>query len=101
MEAYVERQEFETLKKDVEALKIKMDKNADFLHELDKKLDVIIEKIGNNEKNEEIKLEPINTKINNQNERIEKIESALTWLWRAIGTTIIGLAFKIIFDIAK
>ena len=101
MEQYVEKAEFEALKKEVEEIKAEQNKNTDLLHELDKKLDVIIEKIGNSEKNEEIKIKPINTRVDSLEERIKKIEATLTWLWRLIGATVIGVIFDIIFSIKK
>ena len=101
MEQYVEKAEFEALKKEVEEIKAEQNKNTDLLHELDKKLDVIIEKIGNSEKNEEMKIKPINTRVDGLEERIKKIEGTLTWLWRLIGATVIGVIFDIIFSIKK
>ena len=92
MEAYVDRTEFEALKKEVEEIKAEQNKNADLLHEIDKKIDVICGSMKNSEKYEELKFKPLA-------EKVEKIESSNTWLWRAIAGAIITLAVKIIFDV--
>lgn len=92
MEAYVDRTEFEALKKEVEEIKTEQKQNADLLHDIDKKIDSICQKMEDSEKYEELKFKPLA-------EKVEKIESSNTWLWRAIAGAIITLAVKIIFDV--
>jgi len=94
MESYVERKEFESLKEEVKEIKTEMTKNADLLQNIDKKIDIINEKILNTKQMEELKLNPLK-------EKIEKIESNNSWLWRTITATIIGLAIEVLFNIAK
>ena len=94
MEAYVDRKEFEALKEEVKEIKLEMSKNADLLQSIDKKIDIINEKILNTKQMEELKLNPLK-------EKIEKIESNNSWLWRTITATIIGLAIEVLFNLAK
>lgn len=94
MENYVDRKEFETLKEEVKEIKLEMTKNADLLQNIDKKIDIINEKILNTKQMEELKLNPLK-------EKIEKIENNNSWLWRTITATIIGLAIEVLFNIAK
>lgn len=94
MESYVDRKEFEALKEEVKEIKLEMTKNADLLQSIDKKIDIINEKILNTKQMEELKLNPLK-------EKIEKIESNNSWLWRTITATIIGLAIEVLFNIAK
>ena len=92
MEAYVDRTEFEALKREVEEIKTEQKQNADLLHDIDKKIDLICQKMENSEKYEELKFKPLV-------ERVEKLEANITWVWRAIATAIITIAIKIIFDV--
>lgn len=91
MESYVDRKEFEALKDEVKEIKIEMNKNADLLHSIDKKIDVISGNILNSTQVEELKINPLK-------EKIQKIESSNTWLWRTIAGAIITIVVKIIFD---
>jgi predicted nucleic acid-binding Zn-ribbon protein len=94
MESYVDRKEFEALKEEVKEIKLEMTKNADLLQSIDKKIDIINEKILNTKQMEELKLNPLK-------EKIEKIENNNSWLWRTITATIIGLAIEVLFNLAK
>lgn len=93
-ESYVSRKEFESLKKEVDEIKKTMSINAEILQKIDKKVDIIDEKISNANEREELKIGPIN-------ERIKKVEDNQTWLWRAVGTVLIGIIIKLAFDISK
>lgn len=91
---YVSREEFIALQKEVEELKKDMEKNSLLLQSIDKKIDVITERIGNNSKLDELKLKPLE-------KRVEKLEDSLTWAWRTVVGTIIGIAIKVIYDVSK
>ena len=93
-EEFVNREEFNMLKKDVEKIKDDMVENTKVLGGIDKKLDVITERLVNTDKISDLKLEPIEN-------RLSKLENAQSWLWRTVGTTLIGILFKIIFDVSK
>ena len=94
METYVDRKEFELLKEEVKEIKTEMTKNATLLYNIDKKLDVINEKILSTTQMEELKLKPLTDKV-------EKVESNQSWLWKSVIGTILGLAIKILFDVSR
>lgn len=93
-EEYVSRNEFNTLKSEVQELKEEVGEYRGLLQQIDKKIDVIGEKINNGEKMDELKLKPIEKKV-------EKLENSQDWLWKTVISSIIGLAIKIIFDVTR
>ena len=93
MENFVDRKEFEQLKDEVKEIKIEMTKNATLLQSIDKKIDLIDQKMLNTKEMEELKLNPLK-------EKIEKIENNNNWLWKTVIGGILGLAIKILFDMA-
>ena len=94
MENYVDRKEFDALKEEVKEIKLEMVKNADLLQQIDKKIDIINEKILSTKQMEELKITPLK-------EKIDKLEGNNTWLWRTITATIIGLAIELLFNFSK
>ena len=84
---YVSQMEFKNLSDRVEKLEAQSEKNETLLLEIDKKVDLIFEKIVNAGDKEDLKFKPINEKITN-------IEDNQKWIWRSIGGTIIGLLIK-------
>lgn len=91
---YVSREEFNNLKLEVQNLKEEIGENKKILTEIDKKLDVIAEKINTGEKMDELKLQPLIA-------RIAKLEENQGWLAKTTAGAIIGIVFKIIFDFAN
>ena len=87
MEGYVSKEEFVELKKQVQDIMTELNGSKDTIHEIDKKLDVIIERISNSDKNLE--------------NRIEKLEETQSWLTKTTLGAVIGIAIKVIFDISK
>ena len=73
MENYVDRKEFDALKEEVKEIKLEMVKNADLLQQIDKKIDIINEKILSTKQMEELKITPLK-------EKIDKLEGNNTWL---------------------
>ena len=94
MENYVNRVEFEALKDEVREIKEEMSVNSRLLQTIDKKIDVINEKIITNDKIDDLKYAPIE-------KRVKKLEDGSEWLKRTLGATIIGIVIKIIFDVSK
>lgn len=90
----VSREEFENLKKDVEKLEGNLIESEKLLQNIDKKIDVINEKITNADKIENLKYAPLESKVN-------KIEANQDWLWKTVLGSILALAIKIIFDITR
>lgn len=93
-EEFVKREEFENLKKNVEKLEENLVASEKLLQTIDKKIDVINEKITSSDKIDELKYNPLDT-------RLTKVESNQDWLWKTLIASILGLAIKIIFDITR
>ena len=111
-ENFVSRIEFNDLKSEVQELKVEMQENKGILTQIDKKLDVITERIENTTKlsdlqNENIetritsKLEPIKKDIQKSEKEITEIKDNSKWVWRAITGVVITTAVKILFEFAN
>lgn len=81
-EEYVSRNEFNSLKAEVQEIKIEVNEYKSILTQIDKKIDVIGEKIANGEKIDELKIQPIE-------KRIQKLEDNQGWLWKLCASIII------------
>lgn len=88
--------EFKNLSKRVDQLERQNNENENLLREIDKKVDIIFEKIVNADKTENLKLQNIDLKLQPINERVEKLEDSKKWLWRSIGGTALGLIATLI-----
>ena len=89
-EDFVSRNEFNSLKQEVQELKEEVGEYRGLLQTIDKKIDVIGEKINNGEKMDELKLQPI---IN----RVNKLEEAQSWTIKTVAGTIIGIIIAVLF----
>lgn len=96
-ESYVNRVEFDALKDEVKEIKKAMEINESLLQSIDKKVDIIAEKIQSANQIEELKIKPLNDGIKAVETRIEKVEGNQTWLWRTVATVIIGIVLQFIF----
>ena len=112
MEEYVSREEFENLKKEVAEIKTELSKSMEILQKIDKKCDIISERLENSNKisdlqNEKIenniisKLEPIKKDIQKNTEEIKEVQDSNKYIWRTIAGTIIAIVIKVIFDMFK
>ena len=81
-EEFVSRNEFNTLKNEVQELKEEVTEYRGLLQQIDKKIDVIGEKINNGEKIDELKIQPIE-------KRLQKLEDNQGWLWKLWASIII------------
>ncbi len=81
-EEFVSRNEFNGLKQEVQELKIEVNEYKGILTQIDKKIDVIGEKIANGEKIDELKIQPIE-------KRLQKLEDNQGWLWKLCASIII------------
>lgn len=81
-EEYISRNEFNGLKQEVQELKIEVNEYKGILTQIDKKIDVIGEKIANGEKIDELKIQPIE-------KRLQKLEDNQGWLWKLCASIII------------
>jgi iron-sulfur cluster repair protein YtfE (RIC family) len=88
----VSREEFDALVEKVNKLEKITDDQTLLLQEIDKKLDVITEKLNSSKTIEELKIKPIEEKVN-------KIEDNNRWLWRTIVGAIIGILINGIITI--
>lgn len=93
-EDFVSRNEFNSLKAEVQELKEEVGEYRGLLQTIDKKIDVIGEKINNGEKMDQLKLQPLE-------KRVTKLEENNSWLAKTLAATIISIVIKIIFDISN
>ena len=111
-EDFVSREEFNGLKQEVQELKLEFNESKNILTMIDKKIDVITERLENSTKvsdlqNENIetritsKLEPLKKDIEKNKEEIDEIKENTKWLWRSVGGVVIGIAIKVFFEVAK
>lgn len=91
---FVNRVEFDALKEEVNEIKKEMAESNKILQAIDKKIDIISEKIINSDKIDDLKFAPLE-------ERLKKVENGQDWLWKTIIATMIGIGIKVIFDISK
>lgn len=94
MEQYVNKSEFERLEKDVQEIKASREKDSQLLMAIDKKIDIISERIKNTDQTDDLKLQQLTA-------RVKKLEETLTWVSRTLAGTIIGIIIKIILDVYK
>lgn len=92
-EEFVERKEFNDLKNEVNKIREDMVETAKTLSSIDKKIDVITERLVSSDKIDELKLNPIE-------KRLSKLEDSNTWVWRAFGAALIGVLVKVVFDVS-
>ena len=99
-EDFVSRDEFNGLKQEVQELKLEFNESKNILTMIDKKIDVITERLENTTKvsdlqNENIetritsKLEPLKKDIEKNKEEIDEIKDNMKWLWRLCASIII------------
>lgn len=96
-ENYVNRLEFDSLKDEVKEIKASMKANSTLLQDIDKKVDIIAEKVTNANTVEELKIKPLKEEVDKQDKKIEKLEANQLWLWRTTIAAIIGIILNAIF----
>ena len=98
---FVSREEFDSLKKEVAEIKEEFDKSTDLLNKIDKKTDIIFEKLDNFSRVSNMQIEPLKKDIEKNTEDIKEIKSNNQWMWRTLASTIIAMIIKIVFDASK
>lgn len=93
-EEFVNKMEFNMLKEEVNKIKKETEESSKLLLEIDKKIDIINEKIITADKIDELKFSPIE-------KRIRTLEENQSWLWKTVIASVIGLAIKVVLDVAK
>jgi transcriptional regulator NrdR family protein len=101
MSEFVSREEFENLKSEVAEIKDELSKSGELLINIDKRTDVILEKLDNLDKVSNMQIEPLKKDITKNTEDIKEIKSNNQWLWRTSLGIILGIVIKIIFDMYK
>ena len=81
-EEFVSRNEFNTLKSEVQELKEEVSEYNGLLHQIERKIDVISEKLGASDEITVLKLQPLE-------KRITKLEDNQGWLWKLCASIII------------
>ena len=103
-EDFVSRDEFNGLKQEVQELKLEFNESKNILTMIDKKIDVITERLENTTKVSDLQNENIETRITSKLEpmqkEIDEIKDNRKWLWRAMGSVLIGIVIKLIFDVS-
>lgn len=94
MEDYVKRSEFDSLKNQVERLEGEMDESSKLLQAIDKKIDVISEKIVTADKIDTLKLAPLE-------KRVDTIEDGQRWMRRTIISELIGIGIAVVVYVVK
>lgn len=94
MSEFVSREEFENLKSEVAEIKEEMSKSGELLKNIDKRTDIILEKLEGLNKISNMQIEPIKKDI-------EELKSNSQWIWRTLASVIIGIIAKIIFDFTR
>ena len=93
-EEFVRIEEFNNLKKDVEKIKEDMNENAKTLQSIDKKVDIIKERLISTDEISELKLKPID-------KRVTDLEDNQKWLRKTVIGTLITLVIGIIVEVIK
>lgn len=93
-EEFVNKMEFNMLKEEVNKIKKETEESSKLLLEIDKKIDIINEKIITADKIDDLKFTPME-------KRIKELEENQSWLWKTIIATVIGVAIKVVLDVAK
>ncbi len=88
----VSREEFEALKEKVNNLEKTTDLQTGLLQEIDKKIDVINEKVSSSAEIGDLKIKPIE-------DRVDKLEDSNKWVWRAVASALIGVVVTGFFAI--
>lgn len=94
MSEFVSREEFENLKSEVAEIKEDLSKSSELLKSIDKRTDIILEKLEGFNKISNMQIEPIKKDI-------EELKSNSQWIWRTLASVIIGIIAKIIFDFTR
>ena len=81
-EDYVSRNEFNSLKEEVQELKEEVGEYNGLLHQIERKIDVISEKLGASDEITVLKLQPLE-------KRVTKLEENQGWLWKLCASIII------------
>lgn len=85
MDNFVSREEFNSLKQEVQDIKKDLAESEKILQKIDKKIDIISEKIESQDEVNDLKMKPLE-------DRVDKLESNQLWMVRAI----VGSVFAII-----
>ena len=81
---HVTRAEFDALKEGVKEIRKEVDNSKEIMQSVDKKVDIIMEKVLNSKEAEDLKLEPMK-------DRISKLEDSQKWLRRTVISELIGV----------
>lgn len=96
MGEYVEKAEFNQWKEEVKELKQELGENKPILHEIERKVDIINEKVTTSDKIEELKLKPLYQQIDVQKKEIDELKDNQKWLRRTILSSVIVMIFEAI-----
>lgn len=93
-EEFVGRKEFDSLKSEVNDIKKDLAESQKLLTQIDKKLDVINEKIITSDKIDDLKLAPLE-------KRVDKLEESQLWLRRTVIGELLTIVGAIVVYVIK
>ena len=89
-EEFVNRTEFNQLKDEVNEIKQEMAESSKILQAIERKIDVINEKLNTTGEINLLKINPIET-------RVSKLENGISWLWKLCAGAVITGVISAIF----
>ena len=98
---YVDRNEFNQLKEEVNEIKADLTKSTELLQKIDKKIDIIDTKVVTADKIDDLKLTPLEKRVDTLEKRTDTIEEGNKWLRRTIATTVIGVVIGALVFVIK
>lgn len=93
---YVNKTEFNKLEKKVEKLEEEFDNSRELIQGIDKKVDIIVEKVGSSKEIEDLKLKPLIDRVERLEKENQAIKDKSKTTWNAVIGGLIGVCFNFI-----
>ena len=90
----ITKKALENLKEEVKEVKTDMIEDRKLLQSIDKKIDIINNKVTTSETVEDLKLKPLEKRVN-------KLEETQEWLRKTVITAILGLILEVVIFVIK
>ena len=93
---YVNKTEFNKLEKKVEKLEEEFDNSRELIQGIDKKVDIIVEKVGSSKEIEDLKMQPLIDRVTRLEQENQAIKDKNKTIWNTVIGSLIGLGFNIV-----
>ena len=93
---YVNKTEFNKLEKKVEKLEEEFDNSRELIQGIDKKVDIIVEKVGSSKEIEDLKMQPLIDRVTRLEQENQAIKDRSKATWNTVIGNTIGLVFSIV-----